>query len=86
MIPARIILVIGTIPEEYTIAFGGVDTGSMNPKEAPKQAPNAGGKGLTPDDLEIAIIMGMTMLADAVLDVVSLIIIPRPIAMAVIPH
>lgn len=42
--------------------------------------------GLTPEDVEIAIIMGMTILADAVLDVVSLIIIPRPTAMAVIPH
>ena len=29
--PALIMRVIGSSPDEYTIAFGGVDTGSMNP-------------------------------------------------------
>ncbi len=30
-IPARIIAGIVTSPDPYAIAFGGVDTGSMNP-------------------------------------------------------
>ena len=34
--PARIILVIGIMPEPYTMAFGGVETGSMNPQLAPR--------------------------------------------------
>ena len=68
------------------MAFGGVDTGSIKPKDAPRQAPKAGGSGLTPDALENAIITGITILAEAVLEVVSLIIIPKPMAIAVIPH
>jgi len=46
--PALSIESIGTMPEPYTMAFGGVDTGSMKPKLAPRQAPNAGGRGDTP--------------------------------------
>ena len=46
--PARIIFVVGTMPEPYTMALGGVDTGSMKPQLAPKVAPMAGGIGLTP--------------------------------------
>jgi hypothetical protein len=43
-IPERTILVIGISPEPYTTAFCGVDTGSMNPKEAPKTAASARGE------------------------------------------
>lgn len=43
--PARIIFGSGTRPEPYTMALGGVDTGSMNPKLAPRHAPSAGGNG-----------------------------------------
>jgi len=46
--PALSIASIGTMPEPYTIALGGVDTGSIKPKLAPRQAPRAGGRGDTP--------------------------------------
>ena len=44
MMPALIIFVIGIIPEPCAIAFGGVETGNMNPQLAPSVAPMAGGK------------------------------------------
>lgn len=68
------------------MALGGVETGSMKPKLAPKVAPNAGGSGLTPAEWAMAIITGMTMLAEAVLEGASLIKIPKNMAKAVIPH
>ena len=48
------------------MAFGGVDTGSMKPKLAPSAAPIAGGIGLMSPASAMAIITGVTMLADAV--------------------
>src|SRR5512134_3967870 len=68
------------------IAFGGVDTGSMNPQLAPLVAPMAGGTGLTPAAWASAIITGMTMLADAVLDDVSLIRMAMKMAPSVMPQ
>ena len=53
------------------IAFGGVETGSMNPKLAPSAAPRAGGIGLAPVPWAIAITTGITMLADAVFEEAS---------------
>lgn len=69
-IPVLIILVMGILPELQKMALGRVETGSMKPKLAPKHAPKAGGSGLTP----------------AVLEVASLIKIPKNMAKAVIPH
>jgi hypothetical protein len=60
------------MPEPYTMAFGGVDTGSMKPQLAPKVAPMAGGIGLTLAAMARAIMTGTTMLAEAVFDDVSL--------------
>src|SRR3972149_11209596 len=85
-IPALTIDNIGTIPEPYTIALGGVDTGSIKPKLAPRHPPKAGGIGETPAAWDTAIITGMTMLAEAVFDVASLTKIPRTIDNAVTPQ
>src|SRR3990172_906917 len=86
MIPALTIDNIGTIPEPYTIALGGVDTGSIKPKLAPRHPPKAGGIGETPAAWDTAIITGMTILAEAVFDIASLTSIPRTIDSAVTPH
>lgn len=57
--PERTVLVVGIIPEPYTTAFCGVETGVMNPKEAPKTAAMMGSRPA-----------GATMVAEAVLEVV----------------
>jgi len=68
------------------MAFGGVDTGSINPQLAPNVAPIAGGTGLTPAAIERDIITGTTMLAEAVFDVASLTRIDMKIAAKVMPQ
>ena len=69
--PYRIMVPMGTCPELYAIAFGGVETGSMKQMLAPKVAPSAGSIGLMPAARLTAMAMGTTMLADAVFDVIS---------------
>src|SRR3989338_4113137 len=66
------------------MAFGGVDTGIMKPKLAPRHAPRAGGMGETPMPWATATITGITMLADVVLEVVSLTIMEMIVPAAVI--
>ena len=70
--PVRTIRVIGTAPEPYTMAFCGVDTGSMNPKEAAKVAARAGTKGSTPMATHNGMTIGTTTAAEAVLLVVRI--------------
>src|SRR5574337_1007033 len=84
--PARIIFKSGTRPEPYTMAFGGVETGSMNPKLAPRHAPRAGGNGLTLAACAMAITTGMIMLAEAVLLAASEMAIAMAIDRPVSPH
>src|SRR6185503_882988 len=61
------------------MAFGGVETGSMKPIDAPRHAPSAGGRGSTPAAFDTAMATGTTIVAAAVFDVVS----ERTIATAV---
>jgi len=63
-----------------------VETGSIKPKLAPRHAPNAGGIGDTSAPFAMAIIIGITIFADAVFDVVSLIMIASKVPAAVIPQ
>jgi hypothetical protein len=53
------------------MAFGGVDTANMNPIDAPRHAPSAGGAGSTPAAFATAMATGTTIVAEAVFDVVS---------------
>ena len=53
------------------MALGGVATGSINAKLHPMALPRTGGRGLIDAALDIAIIIGMSMLAEAVLEVTS---------------
>jgi hypothetical protein len=53
------------------IALGGVATGSIKAKLHPMALPRTGGRGLTDAALEIAMIIGINMLAEAVFDVSS---------------
>src|SRR5688572_10276152 len=53
------------------MAFGGVETGIMNPMLAPSVAPSAGSSGRTPAACETAIAIGTIMLAAAVFEVAS---------------
>jgi hypothetical protein len=53
------------------IALGGVATGSINAKLHPMALPKTGGRGLTDAAFDIAMIIGINMLAEAVLDVNS---------------
>src|SRR5690606_34421854 len=69
--PDRTILVIGMSPDPYTTAFCGVETGIMKPNEAPKTAASAGIMGSTPAAEAIGITIGTTIVALAVLLVVS---------------
>ena len=84
VIPDRIIVVILTTPEPYTIAFCGVDTGNMKPNDAANVAARAGTNGLTPAAIATGITMGTTTAADAVLLVVSDTMIARITAKIVI--
>jgi hypothetical protein len=59
------------------MGLGGVETGNMSPKLAPRHAPSAGGRGLTPEVRAMATITGMIMLAEAVLEVAWLIKTPK---------
>src|SRR3990172_5383001 len=68
------------------MALGGVETGSMNARLAPKVAPSAGGNGETPAACATAIATGTTMLAEAVLEVVSVTRMAQSVATAVIVH
>ena len=83
-IPDRIIVVIRTTPEPYTIAFCGVDTGSMKPNDAANVAAKAGTNGLMPAAIATGMMMGTTTAADAVLLVVSETMIARITAKIVI--
>ena len=58
-------------PDPYMIALGGVATGSMKAKLQPIALPSTGGSGLTAAAFDMAMIIGINMLADAVLDVSS---------------
>ena len=53
------------------IALGGVATGSIKAKLHPIDAPRTGGMGLIEDAVEMAIMIGIIILADAVLEVSS---------------
>ena len=53
------------------MALGGVATGSMKAKLHPIALPKTGGTGFTDAALDTAMIIGMIMFADAVLDVTS---------------
>src|SRR4028118_2185234 len=59
------------------MAFCGVDTGSMNPKDAAKVAARAGTNGLMPAATATGMTIGTTTAADAVLLVVSEMMIAR---------
>src|SRR5690606_28415344 len=63
---------MGTCPELYTMALGGVEMGIMNPIEAPSVAPSAGSRGSTPAACATATAIGTMMVADAVFDAASL--------------
>ena len=58
-------------PEPKIIALGGVATGSMKAKLQPIALPRTGGRGLIEAASEMAMIMGIIMLAEAVLEVSS---------------
>src|SRR5690606_422713 len=81
--PNRIIVVNGTAPVPYTIAFGGVEIGNMNERLAPRHVPSAGGTGLRSAAEAMESTTGTSMLAAAVLDVNSLSTIATPVATAV---
>jgi hypothetical protein len=53
------------------IALGGVATGSIKAKLHPMEAPRTGGRGLIDAAFDMAIMIGMIMLAEAVLEVSS---------------
>jgi hypothetical protein len=53
------------------IALGGVATGNINAKLHPMALPRTGGRGLIDAAFDIAMIIGINMLAEAVLDVSS---------------
>src|SRR5215218_10641951 len=53
------------------MAFGGVETGSIIPQDAPNTAASAGITGLTPAEAAIGSTIGTTIVALAVLEVVS---------------
>jgi len=69
--PNLIILVKGTNPEPKTMALGGVATGSMKAKLQPIALPKTGARGLIEAALEMAMMMGIIMFAEAVLEVTS---------------
>lgn len=60
-----------TNPEPKIIAFGGVATGSIKAKLQPIALPRTGGSGLIEAELEMAIIIGTIIFAEAVFDVNS---------------
>src|SRR3712207_2357630 len=66
------------------MAFCGVDTGSMNPKDAAKVAASAGMNGLMLAATATGMMIGTTTAADAVFDVVSEMMIARITANTVI--
>ena len=82
--PYLIILVKGTRREPYIIALGGVATGSMKAKLQARALPITGGKGLMAAALVMAIIIGIIILAEAVLEVTSVSRILRLMARKVI--
>jgi hypothetical protein len=53
------------------IALGGVATGNIKAKLHPMALPRTGGRGLIEAAFEIAMIIGISMLAEAVLEVSS---------------
>ena len=53
------------------MALGGVATGSMKAKLQPIALPRTGGRGLIEASRDMAIIMGMIIVAEAVFDVSS---------------
>ena len=71
MIPERIIFVIGTIPDAYTMALGGVDTGIIKPKEDANATPTATGIGLKPNETAVPMAMEPMRLMAAVWEVNS---------------
>src|SRR3954466_13824774 len=75
--------VMGMNPELYTIAFGAVEMGIMNPMLAPRVAPIAGSTGRMPAACATAIATGTIMLADAVFEVASDSRIAAPVNSAV---
>ena len=53
------------------MAFGGVDTGNMNPSDDDRAIPTATGIGLNPNDRAVPMAMGAIRLVDAVCEVSS---------------
>ena len=79
-----IIWAIVILPEEKTMALGGVETGSAEPKLQPNVSPISGGTGSMPCALQIANTTGISAAAAAALLVTSLSKMPPAIASAVI--
>ena len=69
--PYLIISVILTRPDAYTMAFGGVETGSASATDAERAAATEGIIGFTPDAIAMEITMGIAMFVAAVFDIVS---------------
>ncbi|HLS47556.1 MAG TPA: hypothetical protein VK012_03495, partial [Gemmatimonadales bacterium] len=65
--PVRIIRPIEIRPVPYTMAFGGVDTGSMNPHEAARAVGTTSVIGATPSPTASAPTIGRKVAAAAVL-------------------
>lgn len=59
------------MPDPYIMALGGVATGNIKAKLHPMALPKTGGRGSIEAAFEIAMIMGMSMFAEAVLEVTS---------------
>src|SRR3990172_5552339 len=68
------------------MALGGVETGRTKARLAPRVAPSAGGTGETPAAVATAIATGTTILAEAGLEVVSVMRMEKAVATAVMPH
>jgi hypothetical protein len=81
--PSLMRRVIGTSPDAYASALGGVETGNKNPKLAPRHAPMAGGTGSIFAAFASEITTGITMLAEAVFDANDVMVTASAIAMSV---
>ncbi len=69
--PAFIIVAIVNLPDPYTIAFGGVATGSIKAQLAASTVGIAKSKGFSPNPMAIDANMGKKVAVDAVLLVIS---------------
>ena len=71
LMPVRIKRAMETQPEPQTMAFCGVEIGSIKPKDAPKVAGIAGMTGSTPAAMASGATIGTVTAAAVVLRVVS---------------